>query len=110
MPIDPETFESGETTDSVESRILDLLYENPDRAYNVREIAVEVMEEGISERNVERPSDEQEYVSIFLDVATVATVMERLCDDSKVVRRLVDTGEGLRSYYRAPETVPGRKR
>lgn len=108
MPIDPETFDEGETTDSVESRILDLLYENPNRAYNVREIAVEVMSEGVSERNVDRPSDEQEFMALFLDIATVATVLERLCDDKKVVRRLVDTGEGLRSYYRAPSTVDSR--
>ena len=110
MPIDPERFDQGQTTDSVESRILDLLYENPGLAYNVREVAVEVMSEGVSERNVDRPSDEQEFMALFLDVATVATILERLCDDKKVVRRLVDTGEGLRSYYRAPETVPGRER
>lgn len=53
MPIDAETFDEGETTDSVESKRLGLLYENPVEAYNVREIAVEVMGEGISEQNVE---------------------------------------------------------
>jgi hypothetical protein len=42
MPIDPETFAEGETTDSVQSKILELLYDNPQRAYNVREIAIEV--------------------------------------------------------------------
>lgn len=109
MPIDAETFDEGETPDSVESKILDLLYENPEEAYDVREIAVEVMGEGISERNVERPTDLQGFMSQYLDVATVSTVLEGLCDDKKVVRRLIDTGEGKRSYYRAPETVPGRE-
>ena len=66
-----------------------------------------MMETGVSERNVDRPSDLQAFMAQYLDVATVSTVLEGLCDDKKVVRRLVDTGEGKRSYYRAPETVPG---
>lgn len=109
MPIDGPTFEQGEAEGSIERRIKHHLYENPERAYNVREIAVEVMDLGISERNVKRPTDVQTFMAEFLDVATVSAILDRLVDVGHVERRLVDAGEGKRSYYRAPPAVDGRE-
>lgn len=107
MPIDGEQFVEGEVEGSIERRILDLLFANPNTAYNTQEIALEVMDIGISERNVDRPSDLKSQLADFLDLATVSTILDDLVDTGEADRRLVDTGEGLRSYYRAPPTVEG---
>lgn len=105
MPIDAATFERGEPEGSIERRIREFLYANPESAYNVREIAVEVMDLGVSERNVSRPTDVQTFMAEFLDVATVSAILDRQVDVGHVDRRLVDAGQGKRSYYRAPPAV-----
>ena len=100
VPIDSQTFESGESKRSIERRVLDLLEENPGKAYNVREITVEVMDLGLSERNVERPTDVQSFMAEFVDVATVTTILDRCVERGLLKRRTLDVGEGERSYYK----------
>jgi hypothetical protein len=100
VPIDSQTFEAGEAEYSIEQRILDFLEENPQQAYNVREITVEVMDVGLSEQNVDRPSDVQTFMSEFVDLTTVSVILDRLVDNGRLERRLIDVGQGKRSYYR----------
>ncbi|WP_323192381.1 hypothetical protein [Halostella sp. PRR32] len=85
---------------SIERKILNLLRENPRKAYNVREITVEVMDVGLTEQTVDRPTDVQTFMSGFVDLATVSAILDRLVDDGRRKRRLIDVGQGKRSYYR----------
>jgi|GEM_PF-2682397 len=101
MPVDAERFEGGEERYSIENEIVHFLYDNRERAYNVREITVEVMGPGWSESDVERP-DFEEYVGCVLDLATVSSILDTLVDDGGVERRILETERGERSYYRAP--------
>ena len=100
MPIDHREFERGESHYSVEQEILNFLKENPGKAYNVREITMEVMNVGLAERNVSRPSNIQRLMAELVDVATVATTLDGLVDDGLLERRILDVGKGKRSYYR----------
>jgi len=36
----------------------------------------------------------------FVDIVTVCTILDGLVDNGVVERRIVDAGEGPRSYYR----------
>lgn len=101
MPITAKQFDRGEEEYSIEYEIVRLLNDNPERAYNVHEITVEVMETGWSEANVES-GDFEEFVGCVLDLATVSSIMDRLVDNGRVDRRILDDGEGERSYYAAP--------
>lgn len=91
---------NGESHYSVEQEILNFLKENPGKAYNVREITMEVMNVGLAERNVSRPSNIQRLMAELVDVATVATTLDGLVDDGLLERRILDVGKGKRSYYR----------
>jgi len=44
VPIDTDAFEHGDHRDSVEREILAFLQENPEKAYNAREITNTVMD------------------------------------------------------------------
>ncbi|WP_226011508.1 hypothetical protein [Halomicrobium salinisoli] len=105
MPIDAHTFETeGEGEFSIERSIETFLHSNPERAYNLREVTAEVMGEGVSERNVERPTDMQTFMAEFVDVTTVSAILDRLVNRGVVERRLLDAGSGKRSYYRTRAT------
>lgn len=101
MPIDGETFESGDERHSIENEIIHFLYENREEAYNVREVAEEVMDVGWSESNV-GGADVEAVVGCALDLATVNSILDKLVDNGRLERRVVDAGQGRRSYYRAP--------
>ena len=101
MPIDTETFKAGEERYSIENAIVHFLHANRERAYNVREITVEVMDPGWSEANVES-REFDDLIGCFLDLATVNSILDTLVDDGGLKRRIVDVGDGERSYYRAP--------
>ena len=110
MPIDAERFEQGHAEESIESRVLDLLYGNPDEAYSSREIAIEVMDDGLSPEPSAQPESDAEFAREFLDVAAVTAILDALVDDHYVDRRVVEVGNAARSYYRAPSAIdePGR--
>ena len=101
MPIEREAFERGEERYSIEDEIIHFLQENRETAYNVHEITVEVMEPGWSEANVEDP-DSKEFVGCVLDLATVSSILDQLVDNGGLERRILDAGQGKRSYYVAP--------
>lgn len=96
-----DTFQRGEERYSIEHEIVNFLYDNPEKGYNVHEITVEVMEPGWSEANVDQP-DVEEMVGCVLDLATVSSILDRLVDDGKLYRRIVDDGDGARSFYSSP--------
>lgn len=100
MPIDLDRFETGGERYSIEARVLRFLQTNDDRAYNVIEIADEVIDTGWSEANVDCPL-EGDVAGWVIDVATVSSILDRLVDNGVVERRVVDTGPGARSYYHA---------
>lgn len=101
MPVNADTFERGDERYSIENEIIHFLHENRERAYNVHEITVEVMETGWSESNVES-YDFEAFVGCFLDLATVSSILDALVDNGRAERRILDAGQGERSYYRAP--------
>ena len=102
MPVDRETFEGrGEERYSIENDVISFLHEHRDEAFNVREIAVAVMDPGWSEANVEEPAEFETYLGCFLDLATVNSIVDTLVDNGALERRILDVGEGERSYYRA---------
>lgn len=101
MPVDAETFDQGRNRYSIENEILGFLQDNPERAYNLHEITVEVMAIDWAESNVD--SDQfEEVVGCVLDLATVNSILDHLVDNGQVDRRVLDHGQGERSYYRAP--------
>lgn len=101
MPIDPDTFEQGGERYSIEHRIRKFLRDNHDRAYNVHEVAEAVMDTGWSETNVEDLPGRGDLFGWVLDVATVSSILDELVDHGVLERRVVDVGEGERSYYRS---------
>ena len=105
MPIDAETFDRGDPSDSIESRILEHLYGHPETAYTSREIATEVMDEGVSVARADQPADDEAFALEFFDVAAVTSILDQPVDDPPVERRVVSVGSVSRSYYRAPDTV-----
>lgn len=101
MPVDGDTFDQGRERYSIENEIIRFLHDNQEKAYNVHEITVEVMEADWTESNGE--SDRfDDFVNCILDLATVNSVLDHLVDNGQVDRRILDLGEGKRSYYRAP--------
>ena len=100
MPITIDTFEEGGERYSIEERIIQFLYEHDQQAYNVREITEAVMETGWSEANVDHAVGDDELIGCIIDVATVSAILDRLVDHGALERRIIDTGEGERSYYR----------
>ena len=101
MPIDESTFEAGQPRYSMENEIIQFLHANQQQAYNVREITVEVMDAGWSESNVDS-DDFEAFVGCVLDLATVSSILDHLVDNGQVERRIIDEGDGERSFYRAP--------
>ncbi len=101
MPIDQATFEEGEERYSIEAEIIAFLQEQDEEAFNVREITAGVMSPGWSEANVTDP-DLDDFIGCILDIATVNSILDALVDDGTVRRRIVDDGQGERSYYKAP--------
>lgn len=101
MPISPETFEAGGERYSIEDRVRTFLLENHPHAYNVAEVTEEVMDTGWSEANVERDAEDADLVGCIVDVATVSAILDKMVDHGALERRIVDTGDGERSYYRA---------
>lgn len=101
MPVDRARFEEGDERYSIENEILHFLHENHESACNVHEVTVEVMDTGWSEANIES-GDFEEFVGCVLDLATVSSILDGLVDDGRAKRRVLDTGEGERSYYRVP--------
>lgn len=101
MPVDAATFEQGQERYSIENEIIHFLHDNKDRAYNVREITLEVMEAGWSEANVES-RELDDIVGCILDLATISSILDHLVDNGQVERRILDAGNGDRSYYKAP--------
>lgn len=59
------------------------------------------MDTGWSEANVDEPTLD-DFVGCVLDMATVSSILDGLVDHGKLRRRIVDAGQGERSYYRAP--------
>ncbi|NEU57831.1 hypothetical protein [Halorussus sp. MSC15.2] len=106
MPISLETFEGGGERYSVERRVLTFLRENDEQAYNVLEITEAVMDTGWSEANVDYPvgDGDDDLIGCIVDVATVSAILDRLVDHGALERRVLDTGEGERSYYRTRAT------
>ncbi|UPV98865.1 hypothetical protein M0R88_10005 [Halorussus gelatinilyticus] len=100
MPITTDTFEEGSERYSIEERIVQFLHENDRQAYNVREITEAVMETGWSEANVSYAVEDDELMGCIIDVATVSSILDRLVDHGALERRVIDTGDGERSYYR----------
>jgi hypothetical protein len=100
VPISLEQFERGGERYSIEDRIVQFLQENDQRAYNVREVTEAVMETGWSEANVEHPIKDGKLIGCILDLATVSAILDRLVDHGALERRVLDTGDGERSYYR----------
>jgi predicted transcriptional regulator len=101
MPIDRATFEEGEERYSIESEIISFLHDQSEEAFHVGEITKEVMNIGWSEANVKDP-DVDDLIGCVLDVATVNSILDALVDDGAVKRRIVDEGQGERSYYAIP--------
>jgi len=101
MPVDAAEFERGQERYSVENAIIHFLHDNHEAAYNVREITEEVMDTGWSEANVET-GEFEDVVGCVLDLATISSILDRLVDNGRVDRRIVDVGRGKESYYRAP--------
>lgn len=101
MPVDEDTFDQGKEHYSIENEIIRFLHDNQENAYNVHEITVEVMEADWAESNVESDHVE-DFVGCVLDLATVNSILDHLVDNGQVERRILDLGEGKRSYYRAP--------
>ena len=99
MPISLDRFERGGERYSIEKRILTFLRENDRQAYNVLEITEAVMDTGWSEANVDYPVGD-DLIGCIVDVATVSSIVDRLVDNGALERRIVDTGQGERSYYR----------
>jgi len=100
MPVESEMFEEGAERSSIENEIIHFLHEHSEQAFNVQEVTVNVMETGWSESNVDQPNFE-EYVGCVLDLATVSSILDGLVDNGLAERRILDTGDGERSYYRA---------
>jgi hypothetical protein len=98
VPIDKAAFEQGAERYSIESEIVQFVHDHPDQAFNVREITAEVMEPGWSEANVDDP-DFEDFVGFVLDLATVSSTLDTLVDNGVIDRRIVDAGQGPRSYY-----------
>ena len=86
---------------SIEERVRTFLLENYPRAYNVAEVTQAVMETGWSEANVDHDLEDGELVGFVVDVATVSSILDRLVDHGALKRRILNTGDGERSYYRA---------
>lgn len=105
MPIDAEGFERRDPEESIEDRVLELLYGNPETAYNSREIAVEVMDDGLSVQDPDQPEAGEEFTAEFVDVATVTSILDALVDDHNIDRRVVEVGNVERSHYRAPSAL-----
>ena len=101
MPISSDAFERGGERYSIEERIRKFLQDNDEQAYNVREVTESVMETGWSESNVDHRVEDGELIGCILDLATVGAILDRLVDHGMLERRIVDTGDGERSYYRA---------
>ncbi|XVH33346.1 hypothetical protein ACNS7O_15195 (plasmid) [Haloferacaceae archaeon DSL9] len=100
MPVKRDRFEQGTRRYSIEGEIVDLLYDNQERAYNIHEITIEVMQPGWSESKIDSRSFEK-YIGCILDLATVSSILDQLVDDGQIERRILDTGDGKRSYYAA---------
>lgn len=100
MPVPIETFEQGEERYSIEHAIIQFLRENPERAYNLHEVTVDVLEPGWSKTTLASDAGFEEYVDCFLDLATVSSILDALVDDGVLERRLLDRGGVERSYYR----------
>jgi hypothetical protein len=99
VPISIDTFEEGGERYSIEDRIIQFLQENDQQAYNVREITEAVMETGWSESNVNHRVADGELIGCLLDLATVSAILDRLVDHGGLERRVIDVGDGERSYY-----------
>ncbi|UPV72829.1 hypothetical protein M0R89_09730 [Halorussus limi] len=103
MPISIDAFEEGSERYSIEERIVQFLHEHDKQAYNVREVTEAVMETGWSEANVAHAED-GDLIGCIIDVATVSSILDRLVDHGALERRIIDTGDGERSYYRTRAT------
>lgn len=104
MPVSKERFERGEKRYSIEHAIIQYLHENPERAYNVHEITVDVLEPGWSKTSFDSEAGFEAYVDCVLDLATVSSILDALVDDGVLERRILDRGEVERSYYRTSST------
>lgn len=100
MPVPKETFEQGEERYSIEHTIIQFLRENSERAYNLHEITVEVMEPRWSKTTLASDAEFEEYVDCFLDLATVSSILDALVDNGVLERRILDRDGVERSYYR----------
>lgn len=100
MPVPKETFEQGEERYSIEHAIIEFLHENRERAYNVHELTIEVLEPEWAEATLDPDADFEEYVDCFLDLATVSSTLDALVDDGVLERRMLDLEATERSYYR----------
>lgn len=100
MPISRETFEQGEERYSIEHATIEFLHENSERAYNVHEITVEVLEPEWAGATLDSDVDFESYVECFLEVATVSSILDALVDDGVLERRMLDVEGTERSYYR----------
>jgi len=101
MPIMRERFMSGKKRYSVEDNIVRFLNENDDRAFTVVEVTEEVVTAGCSEANVPGSSFDQ-HTGYLLDITLVNSMLDSLVDNGSVRRRIVDAGDGARSYYSVP--------
>ena len=101
MPISSKTFEGGCERYSIEERVRSFLLENHSQAYNVVEVTEAVMETGWSEANVDHDVEDADLLGCIVDLATVSAILDRLVDHGALKRRIVNTGDGERSYYRA---------
>ena len=58
------------------------------------------MDFGLTDRNVERPTDAQTFMAEFVDIAIVTTNLDRWVKRGLLERPAIDVGRGERSYYR----------
>ncbi len=101
MPVDSDTFDEGGERYSIENEILEFLYDNREQAFNLGEITVAVMEPGWSEADADPDEELDASLGCLLDMATVSSILDGLVDNGALERRVLDAGDGLRSYYRA---------
>ena len=101
MPISSDEWKEGRTQETTETRILNFLGSNKDKAFTIYEII-----EYINPSSLVDPTESwtQIGVTIIADVMkswSITQAVERLMEEGKISAKEIETPEGAETYYKA---------
>ena len=101
MPIGSDEWKEGRTQDTTETRILNFLQSNKEKAFTEYEIIEEINPLIPWALTEDWKTISKKFLVNFFKAYPINQALERLMEEGKVEAKEIETSEGKKTYYKA---------